>query len=118
MCPQTEDEIKAELEARPEWMVPHILENPNKFTVDTLILAYDISAYFGEVIVKNNSQIYWGYLTRPKKLYGVNRPQLLGFTGNVPVFPYGRVEICMRRSLKSADKTLLYNMYEICLRMI
>lgn len=118
LCQKTEAEIEAEMKKAHPLLRYHILENPRKISTDTWVLAYDISAYFGEVIKENNPQIYWGLLTKPKRLYGVNRPQLLGFTGNIPVYAYGRIELCIWRSIEKADKMYLYNMYEVCLRMI
>lgn len=59
------------------------------------------STYFGEVFIKNNPNIYWGYLSKPKKLHGVNRPRLLGFAGDMSVYPYGRVEMCIWKTIIS-----------------
>lgn len=39
------------------------------------MIAVDISAYFGEVFIKNNPNIYWGYLSKeikPLEFEGLN----------------------------------------------
>ena len=87
-------------------------------SLNTLIIAYDISAYLGEVIIKNHPQIKGGYLSKPKRLHGVNRPRLLGFEAGLSAYTYGRVEVCIRKSIKAPGKMYLYNAYEICVNMI
>lgn len=113
-----EEEIKREIKNLhlPSWMIPHIEEK--KFSEKTVALGYDISAYFGEVVIKNNPGIYWGYLSKPKRLHGVNRPMLLGFAGDMQVYTYGRVEVCMWKTLNKSDNMYLYEVYEKCVRMI
>lgn len=118
LCKKTEEEIQAEILNYPKWMHDIIRQNTSKISLNTLIIAYDISAYLGEVIIKNHPQIKWGYLSKPKRLHGVNRPRLLGFEAGLSVYTYGRVEVCIRKSIKSPDKMYLYNAYEICVNMI
>ena len=84
VCTKDEQELMLELAMRPNWIKAHIMSDRRKLSLNTIMIAVDISAYFGEVFIKNNPNIYWGYLSKPKKLHGVNRPRLLGFAGEHP----------------------------------
>ena len=35
--------------------------------------------YMGEIFIRNNPILYWGYFTEPRTDISVNRPVLLGF---------------------------------------
>lgn len=50
-----------------------------QFSLQTEYILLDIGMYMGEVFVKNNPIIHWGYYTEPKTDFSVNRPVLLGF---------------------------------------
>lgn len=113
-----EQELMLELTMRPDWIKAHIMSDRRKLSLNTIMIAVDISAYFGEVFIKNNPNIYWGYLSKPKKLHGVNRPRLLGFAGDMSVYPYGRVEMCIWKTIETVDNMHLFNMYQVCLKMI
>ena len=108
---KTEDELKAELIGRPEWMQRHIIAETKTFTTLTLTIVMDISIYFGETMIRNNPTVYWGFKSSPKKLDGVNRPILLGFKGDINVFPFTLVRVCARKSTRSKNKNQLYNLY-------
>ncbi|MDD4295467.1 MAG: hypothetical protein PHC69_00725 [Ruminiclostridium sp.] len=110
---KSEQEIEDELKGRPDWMKPHILADTKKMTVLTLALGMDISIYFGETLICNNPSIYWGYRRSPKKLDGVNRPILLGFKGDVCVFPYTLIKVCIMESTENKDKYKLLELYNI-----
>ena len=118
LCRKTEKELEHELDGCHERMKQHVFENPNKLSAETVAVAWDVAAYFGEVVIENNEQIRWGYLSIPKKLNGVNRPRLLGFAGDMSVYVYGRVEVCIWKSVKNNDKMRLYDMYKVCKDMI
>lgn len=115
---KSEEEMRKEAEGMPGWMKSHILKNPIRFTVNTWVLAYDISVYLGEVVITNNPQIYWGYLTKPKRLHGVNVPRLLGFQGDMSVYLYGRIEVCMWKSVENTNERYLYDVYMKCCDML
>jgi hypothetical protein len=85
VCTKDEQELMLESTMRPDWIKAHIMSDRRKLSLNTIMIAVDISAYFGEVFIKNNPNIYWGYLSKPKKLHGVNRPRLLGFAGDMSV---------------------------------
>lgn len=118
VCTKDEQELMLELAMRPNWIKAHIMSDRRKLSLNTIMIAVDISAYFGEVFIKNNPNIYWGYLSKPKKLYGVNRPRLLGVAGDMSVYVYGRVEVCIWKTIETVDNMHLFNMYQICLKMI
>ena len=107
-------ELEDEAKGFSERMRYHVMENSKKLSVETVTIAWDIAAYFGEVVIVNNPQIRWGYLSTPKKLNGVNRPRLLGFAGDMTVYVYGRIEVGIWNSLDKFDKMRLYDMYTIC----
>ena len=108
---RTPEEIEEEIEQRPDWMKPHVLEDTKKMSIETLMKAWDIAAYFGETMIYNNPPIHWGVRMKPKKLYGVNRPLLLGFAGDISSFPYGIVDVCIRKSSEVSNKNQLYEAY-------
>ena len=118
LCQKTDKEMKFELDGCHERMKQHVFDNPNKLSAETVTVAWDIAAYFGEVVIENNKQIHWGYLSSPKKLNGVNRPRLLGFAGDMSVYVYGRVEVSIWKSLNNTDKKHLYDMYMVCKDMM
>jgi hypothetical protein len=118
LCQKTDLEMEDEVKRFPEKMRYHVLENPNKLSAETVTIAWDIAAYFGEVIIENNAQIHWGYLSTPKKLNGVNQPRLVGFAGDMTVYVYGRVEVCIWKSLNNIDKIRLHDMYIVCKDMM
>lgn len=118
VCTKDEQELMLELTMRPDWIKAHIMSDRRKLSLNTIMIAVDISTYFGEVFIKNNPNIYWGYLSKPKKLHGVNRPRLLGFAGDMSVYPYGRVEMCIWKTIETVDNMHLFNMYQVCLKMI
>lgn len=118
LCQKTDKEMKFELDGCHERMKQHVFDNPNKLSAETVTVAWDIAAYFGEVVIENNKQIHWGYLSSPKKLHGVNRPRLLGFAGDMSVYVYGRVEVSIWKSLNNTDKKRLYDMYMVCKDMM
>lgn len=118
VCTKDEQELMLELAMRPNWIKAHIMSDRRKLSLNTIMIAVDISAYFGEVFIKNNPNIYWGYLSKPKKLHGVNRPRLLGFAGDMSVYVYCRVEVCIWKTIETVDNMHLFNMYQVCLKMI
>lgn len=118
VCTKDKQELMLESAMRPDWIKAHIMSDRRKLSLNTIMIAVDISAYFGEVFIKNNPNIYWGYLSKPKKLHGVNRPRLLGFAGDMSVYVYGRVEVCIWKTIETVDNMHLFNMYQVCLKMI
>jgi hypothetical protein len=101
------------LDNAPEWFKPYVSD---KFlSYDTLIYAMDIAIYYGELIIKNNSKIYWGYFTKPKNRSGVNEPTLLGLPGNDDLNPREIIYNLTQRSAKEKDKNRLLSNYNVWL---
>lgn len=74
------DEIKVQLKGKPKNFINNIIqEQLEQFTLETEYVIRDVAMYFGEVIVRNNNSIYWGYHTDIKKDSFANRPLLMGF---------------------------------------
>ena len=76
MVKKSEEEIEEERSQYPDYV--RIREE--KISYDTLQIFYDISCYFGEVIIRNSEgKAYWGYKTKPKNMVSVKEPVILGF---------------------------------------
>ena len=110
-------ELQSEKEQYPEWVRDHISDK--KISMETLKYAWDISIYFAEVIVRNNKdKISWGYITKPKRNFYVNRPVLKGFAFNKLLEPRHIVYICTLKSAESKDSNRLYDLYYVWLEYI
>lgn len=110
-------ELQAEKEQYPEWVRDHISDK--KISMETLKYAWDISIYFAEVIVRNNKdKISWGYITKPKRNFYVNRPVLKGFAFNKLLEPRHIVYICTLKSAESKDSNRLYDLYYVWMEYI
>lgn len=58
----------------------YLLRNhKEQFSLQTEYILLDIGMYMGEVFIKNNPVLYWGYFTEPRTDFSVNKPVLLGF---------------------------------------
>lgn len=87
--------------------------------METLKYAWDIAIYFAEVIIRNNSEkISWGYITKPKRNFYVNRPVLKGFAFTKLLDPRHIVYICTLKSAESKDSNRLYDLYYVWLEYI
>lgn len=74
------DEIKVQLKFQPKEITDAVLNEQSKqFTLETEYIIRDIAMYFGELYVKNNPSIYWGYETDVKNNSFANMPVLMGF---------------------------------------
>lgn len=111
------EEIRAEMVGLEPWMEDCILEHTEKISSDTGAIMYDITAYCGQVIIKNIPGIYWGCLCKPKSLIGVNEPRLLGFPHKLSAYLWGRVDACRLKSMENPNSSGLYGVYEICKEM-
>ena len=71
--------LKKELKELSNDIATEVLrENAKRFTLVTEYIIRDIAMYFGEVCVKNNRSLYWGFYTDPKNSFS-NMPVLMGF---------------------------------------
>ncbi len=109
---KTERELHDELSGKPLWIQEILKNNTKRLTLLTMALAEDIAIYFSETMIKNHSEIRWGYRMRPKKLNGVNQPILLGFHGDISVNPRRLVSVCISKSTDEKNKYQLYETYK------
>ena len=116
--PRTPEEIEEDVASRPQWMHETVRQYTEKETLMTMALAYDISIYFGDTIVKNNPQLYWEYPRKPKKLDGVNEPNILGFGTSLNLYLLGVLSVLVKKSHREKDKNRLYNLYEIQMKLL
>ena len=73
-------EIIKQLKGQPKEIAEAVLKDQSKqFSLKTEYILRDIAMYFGEVYVKNNSSISWGYHTDVKLNSFANMPLLVGF---------------------------------------
>ena len=73
-------ELKEQLKNQPKEIAKEILnEQKIQFSLETEYIIRDIATYFGEVFVKNNTSISWGYHTDTKLDSFANMPILIGF---------------------------------------
>lgn len=73
-------ELKEQLKGLPKDIADAILqENREQLTLETIYIARDIALYYGEVYVRNNKPLYWGYHTDINKDSFANRPLIMGF---------------------------------------
>jgi len=74
------DELREELKHLPPDLLETALkEHSRQLSLQTEYIVRDIAMYFGEVYVKNNSAITWGYHTNKRLDSFYNRPLLVGF---------------------------------------
>lgn len=74
------EELNSQIKAIPYDIASTVLEeNKTQFSLQTEYILRDIAMYFGEVCVKNNQAIYWGFHTDAGKDSFANRPILMGF---------------------------------------
>ena len=73
-------ELRKQLNNQPKDIVKTVLkEQSEQFTLQTEYIIFDIAMYFGDVYVKNNSSIMWGYHTDRRKDSFAYMPLLVGF---------------------------------------
>ena len=110
---KTEKEIADESSSIPEQFRDVVPVSTKKLSVQTLVLAMDISIYWGETLIANNAGVHWGYKTSPKKLEGVNRPQLIfDAMDGLATFPYAMILVCIRKSSREKNENRLYDLFK------
>ena len=73
-------ELRKQLKGQPKEIIDDIIDEQSvQFSLQTEYIIRDISMYFGEVCIKNNSAISWGYHTNIKEDSFANMPVLMGF---------------------------------------
>ena len=102
-------ELEEEYKKYPEWM--HEFISSTKISIETYKIAWDVSVYFGEVLVRNNSELYYGFFSKPKSRMSVNKPVVLGFKHNMDVDPRQIIKVFSLRDLKESNARALYETY-------
>lgn len=63
------EEVRNRLKSQPKEIIEDVLnEQSRQFSLETEYIIRDIAMYFGEVYVKNNSSIAWGYILMLKQI--------------------------------------------------
>lgn len=110
---KTDEEIEKMLTGKSKREQHLIKDCTSKMSLLTMALLEDISIYFAETLISNNSSIHWGYRRKPKILDGVNQPILLGFEGDLSVNQRTLVSVCIHRSARQRNDKELYETYII-----
>ena len=86
-------------------------------TVGTADLATKLGIYVGEVFIRNDSDLYWDYVKKPKKDNSFNEPVVYGFTPpNMKPYYLNVLRMCMpfysNSSKGEKDKKTWYEWYQ------
>jgi len=76
----TEEQIREDNANAPEFILQEMLVKKFAPTVESYDLGAKIAIYFGEVFIKNDSDLYWDYVKKPKNEVSFNVPVIYGFT--------------------------------------
>jgi len=71
----------------PDFILQEMLIKRYAPSVRTVDLAVMVAVYFGEVFVRNNPDLYWDYVKKPKSSAYFNEPVIYGFTPPDMKFP-------------------------------
>ena len=72
MTPKSPERIREEYESLPEIFKGKIEISSKELSFETLLIAHYVSIYYGEVFIQNNSELKWGFLSKPKILKKIN----------------------------------------------
>lgn len=121
------NEVKRQLKGQPKEIVEAVLkEQSEQFSLQTEYIIRDIAMYFGEVYVKNNPSISWGYHTDVKADSFANMPLLIGFEdrdfdppfkANFEPVEMLHIQACNMFDNSQSDKDLL-SLYQTWQRMV
>lgn len=121
------NEVRRQLKGQPKEIAEVVLkEQSEQFTLETEYIIRDIAMYFGEVYIKNNSAISWGYHTDVKADSFANMPLLVGFEdrdfdppfkANFEPVEMLHIQACNIFDNSQSDKDLL-NLYNTWKRMV
>lgn len=121
MVKKSDEEIEQERSQYPDFV--RIREE--KISYDTLQICYDISCYFGEVIIRNSEgKACWGYKTKPKNMMSVKKPVVLGFAGDhfldaaslIPAMTWRHIEAMEEN--KEKNEKALFDIYDLWHKML
>jgi len=76
----SEKQILEDYAGAPEFILQDALQTRYAPTVGTADLGARIAIYFGEVFVRNDPDLYWDYVKKPKTDVSFNVPAIFGFS--------------------------------------
>ena len=75
----SEEQIREDYALAPDFILQEMLGKPYAPTIGSTDLAVKLGIYLGEVFVRNDSDLYWDYVKKPKNDVAYNRPVICGF---------------------------------------
>jgi hypothetical protein len=105
--PHTQDELEQLRRQLPNWIDPPLDELTNR----TFSLAFDVAAYFGQVLLQNIPDLRWEQNRRAKMSADYGQPVLVG-AGPVPLNPV-RIMITLAYGAKGNSGQRLSELYRI-----
>lgn len=74
------EELKKQLQGQPKDYMDSVLkENEQQLSLESMYILRDIAMYIGEVDVRNNNALYWGFHTDVHLDSFANRPIIMGY---------------------------------------
>ncbi|MGG1638769.1 hypothetical protein [Paenibacillus sp. NRS-1760] len=105
-------ELEDEYLRKSGWLQEFI--SPQKVSVESQAIAFDIAIYLGEVMRRHHGSIEWGVVYKPKSFASVNRPLLIGFSEKIEMDVVLIVANKMRSIIKGERNTdTLFKIYQI-----
>ncbi|KYP79255.1 hypothetical protein [Ferroacidibacillus organovorans] len=74
---RTEEEIGDEIRVLPDPLRSVVNIDRVKFDEKTFTMIYDISIYYGEVVIRHHPEIYWGVLLKRKRDFNYHKTVLM-----------------------------------------
>ncbi len=109
---KSEKEILDEKSELPEWLKDEEII-PKKISITWLAIAMDISMYLGEVFVRNNPQLKWTFITKPKRIMHVNRPVIGDFKNDKMDTRHILYILTLKIIKHTTDEKALLNLYNV-----
>ncbi len=109
---KSEKEILDEKSELPEWLKDEEII-PKKISITWLAIAMDISMYLGEVFVRNNPQLKWTFITKPKRIMHVNRPVIGDFKNDKMDTRHILYILTLKIIKNTTDEKALLNLYNV-----
>ncbi len=109
---QSREEYEARLASVPDYMWHHV--NQTVVARGYRLIAWDISIYFAECMLRACPKISWGIVFKPKNYVAVNRPILVGFENDLDLDTHQIVRTQMHRILDNGtDEGKLLHFFNI-----
>lgn len=99
---KSETELANEIKSINPLIKNHIRNN--KISTMWLAIALDIGIYLAECMIRNNENLKWDVLFKPKSLMCVNKPVIIGFQNDLQMDTSNLIFIQTRKILKGQKK--------------